>query len=147
MKTALVLVPDVISIGLDMVITSKASKKEVFRAKFEFGKNPMGVHLSLIQVYISQDSFPHTCHFSLDWTIAVTDRCSSYLLPHSCNSLAQSASHHPQSEQHDSPPNQQFLIVLLVPFFIHDSHEPRSLCYDLPTLHHHPYLHSFRLIQ
>ena len=35
LKTALVLVPDAISIGLDMVIMSKVSKKEVFEAKSE----------------------------------------------------------------------------------------------------------------
>ena len=57
--------------------------KRKVEAKTKFGKNPMGVHLSLIQVYIYQDPFPHTCQFSLDQTMAVTNKHPSYLLPHS----------------------------------------------------------------
>ena len=45
---ALVLVPDVILIGLDILDMRKVNRRIRDEAKSEFGKNPMEVYLSLI---------------------------------------------------------------------------------------------------
>ena len=140
------LVPDAMSIGLDIVDMSETSKGSL-EAKSEFGRNPMGICLSLIQVYISQAPLPHMCHLSLDWTIAATNKHSSYFLPHLCYSFSQSAN--ATCSQNNTTPTQSITLYCspLCHFFFMILTNPSHLCYNLSTLHHCPYLHSFRLFQ
>ena len=146
LKTALALVPDAMSIGLDIVDMSETSKGSL-EAKSEFGRNPMGVCLSLIQVYISQDPLPqHVSSLigpdhSYHWQVLLLSLVPLVLFICSVSNM-------PPTVRMTWPLlNQQLFIVLLHHSLLMILTNLSCLCYYIPTLHHCPYLHSFRLLQ